>query len=252
MPCYELMPVLQNCLPHGGDGFAFVIQAGSSSALGGHAENLGYGGMLNSLAVEFDTWYNYNLNDYFEHHVAIQTGGLKANNPTHNSVYKIAHAVDGPVFTDGFAHTCRIRYDPIIQSAHLRDAALSAGSAVWGMLNNGSGVMQIFIDDFHRPLLVAPVKLDSIISLENSTFAYVGITASTGTSHQSVDIRSFRYRDVCPQDCNHVGACQRGVCTCELAFSGTSCEHFGRVKTPSTPVVSGGGAAAVQSSILPS
>lgn len=210
---------------------------------------------MNSLAVEFDTWYNYNLNDYFEHHIAIQTGGLKANNPTHNSIYKIAYSVEGPVFTDGLTHSCRIRYDPIIQSSHLQDAALNAGSAAWAMLNNGSGALQIFIDDFHRPLLVAPVKLDSIISLENNTFAYVGITASTGASHQSVDIGSFRYKDVCPHDCNNVGTCHRSVCTCEGAFSGASCEHFGRVKTSqssNTPVVTGGGAAALQSSTAPS
>ena len=42
---------------------------------------------MNSVAVEFDTWYNYELNDYYEHHIAIQTGGLNANNPTHNSVF---------------------------------------------------------------------------------------------------------------------------------------------------------------------
>jgi hypothetical protein len=231
---------LQNCLPHGGDGFAFVIQASNNSALGGHSENLGYGGIINSVAVEFDTWYNYDLNDFFEHHIAIQTAGLKANNPTHNSVYKIAHAVDGPVFTDGFTHVCRIRYDPVIQHSHMQDSAFNAGSAVWGMLHNGSGAIQIFIDDLHRPLLVAPVKLNDIITLENNTFAYVGITASTGHSHQSVDISSFRYQDVCPKDCHHVGTCKRSVCVCEAAFSGPSCQHFGKMKDadlPMSPVI---------------
>jgi hypothetical protein len=222
-------------LPHGGDGFAFVIQALNNSVLGGHSENLGYGGIMNSVAVEFDTWYNPDLNDYYEHHIAIQTGGLKANSPVHNSVHKIAYAVDGPVFTDGFTHVCRIRYDPVIQHSHMRDSAFNAGSAVWGMLNNGSGAIQIFIDDLHRPLLVAPIKLDDIILLENNTFAYVGITASTGKSHQSVDISTFRYQDICPYDCNNVGTCKRGVCSCEAAFSGSSCEHFGKVKATDPP-----------------
>jgi hypothetical protein len=216
-------------LPHGGDGFAFVIQALNNSALGGFSENLGYGGIMNSVAVEFDTWYNYALNDYFEHHIAIQTGGLKANNPKHNGLYKIAYAVHGPVFTDGFTHICRIRYDPVIQRSHLQDPAFNAGSAVWGMLNNGSGAIQIFIDDLHRPLLVAPIKLNDIITLQNNTFAYVGITSSTGQSYQTVDITSFSYKDVCPHDCNNVGICKRGICNCEGAFSGSSCEFFGKV-----------------------
>jgi hypothetical protein len=198
---------------------------------------------MNSVAVEFDTWYNYELNDYYEHHIAIQTGGLNANNPTHNSVFKIAFAVDGPVFTDGFTHVCRIRYDPIIQHSHMRDSAFNAGSAVWSMLNNGSGAIQVFIDDLQRPLLVAPIKLDDIISLENNTFAYVGVTASTGRSHQSVDISSFRYQDSCPNDCNNVGTCKRGVCSCEAAFSGASCQHFGKVRSTEPHVANGGAAA---------
>jgi hypothetical protein len=103
------------------------------------------------------------------------------------------------------------------------------------MLNNSFGVMQIFIDDFHRPLLVAPLKLDDIITLENNTFAYVGLTASTGQSYQSVDINSFSYKDACPNDCNNIGHCKLGVCVCEGAFSGASCEHFGIAKVAGPP-----------------
>jgi len=46
--------------PHrsrGGDGFAFVVQNQAPTALGEQGMQLGYGGIQNSLAIEFDTWY---------------------------------------------------------------------------------------------------------------------------------------------------------------------------------------------------
>lgn len=45
----------KSCAVHGGDGFAFVIHGdpADSAALGGDGEHLGYGGISNSLAIEF-------------------------------------------------------------------------------------------------------------------------------------------------------------------------------------------------------
>jgi hypothetical protein len=42
----------------GGDGFAFVIQNTSDVALGAGASSIGYSGIANSIAVEFDTTQN--------------------------------------------------------------------------------------------------------------------------------------------------------------------------------------------------
>ena len=48
----------------GGDGFAFVLHDnGFSHALGVGASSMGYGGIDNSIAFEFDTWYNSELGD---------------------------------------------------------------------------------------------------------------------------------------------------------------------------------------------
>lgn len=46
--------VHKSCTVHGGDGFAFVLHGdpAEASALGGDGEQLGYGGISNSLAVE--------------------------------------------------------------------------------------------------------------------------------------------------------------------------------------------------------
>ena len=54
----------ESCAVHGGDGFAFVIHRdrNETAAIGNPGRELGYGGIANSLAVEFDTWYNPDTN----------------------------------------------------------------------------------------------------------------------------------------------------------------------------------------------
>lgn len=65
---------------HGGDGFALVIHGNYESqpgqnvgqgihTLGEGGEGMGYHGIPNSLAIEFDTWYNPRTEDVFEDHV---------------------------------------------------------------------------------------------------------------------------------------------------------------------------------------
>ena len=48
----------ESCATAGGDGFAFVLHRdpSGSAALGTNGRGLGYEGIENSLAVEFDTW----------------------------------------------------------------------------------------------------------------------------------------------------------------------------------------------------
>lgn len=61
----------QSCKVHGGDGFAFVMHSdpNDTRALGGLGSSMGYGGLRNSLAVEFDTWFNAEDGDLFDDHV---------------------------------------------------------------------------------------------------------------------------------------------------------------------------------------
>src|SRR5882672_5046299 len=44
----------------GADGFAFLVQNSASAPIGGNGCKLGYHGIANSLAVEFDTYSNSN------------------------------------------------------------------------------------------------------------------------------------------------------------------------------------------------
>jgi hypothetical protein len=51
------------CSLGGGDGFAFVIQNLKRSALGIDRSGLGYSGLFDALAIEFDTWRDFSLDD---------------------------------------------------------------------------------------------------------------------------------------------------------------------------------------------
>jgi Ca2+-binding RTX toxin-like protein len=58
----------------GGDGLAFVIQT-SKTAIGGTGSNLGYAGITNSIAIEFDTYLSNSNNDINGNHVGLDLNG---------------------------------------------------------------------------------------------------------------------------------------------------------------------------------
>jgi hypothetical protein len=74
------------CVKRGGDGIALVIHNnGFPRALGASGAGMGYGGIDNSIAVEFDTWYNADLGDVYQNHIAVHTLGRQPNTPSSRS-----------------------------------------------------------------------------------------------------------------------------------------------------------------------
>jgi hypothetical protein len=69
-----------NIIPGGGDpadGMAFVMQNVANNALGGGGSSMGYAGLANSLAVEFDI---FNLGvESNANHIAVQSNGAQPN-----------------------------------------------------------------------------------------------------------------------------------------------------------------------------
>ena len=59
------------CRSRGADGLAFVIQGSSPVALGSAGAGLGYDGIDNGIAVELDSYFNYDLLDVFENHISV-------------------------------------------------------------------------------------------------------------------------------------------------------------------------------------
>lgn len=126
--CNILDDVNTYCRSRGADGFAFVIQNESPVALGLAGRGLGYEGINNALAIEVDTYSNFDEQDYYENHIAVMTMVIflqlfslifVSNNTlqgwrtniTANHSRSLATTTRVPDLTNG-EHTIRIRYDP--------------------------------------------------------------------------------------------------------------------------------------------
>jgi hypothetical protein len=151
----------------GADGIAFVIQNTSDTIIGEFGAGIGYAGIPNSIAVEFDTWYNSPGDDPDDNHIGIQTRGIKPNSSDHSQTLGITSKI--PKLEDGKVHIMRIVYE--------------------------KSIMKVFLDDSINPKITATINLDSLLSLDNGT-AWLGFTSSTGGAWAAHDIVSFGHRNV--------------------------------------------------------
>lgn len=135
-----------------GDGFAFVIQnaGGSSLPPDGVASGIGYKGLPNSVAVEFDTTYQDYENDPRGNHIAVHTRGT-AVNTTHGRALVGWVSLPGMRWHDQ-VHTVRIDYTP--------------------------GTLTLFLNGGEAPILEVDLDLDRRLRLDDGA-AWLGFTAST-------------------------------------------------------------------------
>lgn len=161
----------------GADGIAFVIQNSSPMISGGLGGGIGYDGIENSLAIEFDTFSNdslqiENLFDPNGNHIAIQSRGKLANSPRHSKENTLAIQKNVPTIrADGTIYYAMIDYN---------------------VERNKIRVFLDTVDLFTKPILVAEnVKIEEILNLENGTNAYVGFTSATGCAFENHDILSW-------------------------------------------------------------
>jgi hypothetical protein len=169
------------------DGFTFVL-AKNPTGLGGSGVGMGYSGVLNSVAIEFDTYNNtgYGLgNDdgNSSNHVSVDTNGVLANlsitnvygngscgfpsggTPNQND-YTVAGCMN-----NGNLWTASIGYDGTALTVTLKDP--------------GKGIVFTAIDHY---------AID-IASILGTNQAYVGFTAATGAGWQNHDIVNWHFAD---------------------------------------------------------
>ena len=153
----------------GADGIAFVIQNSSNTALGEYGDQIGYGGVPNSFAVEFDTWYNgpSEDNDPNGNHISVHTRGLLPNSG--HEAYSLGYTTTIPNMSDGNVHNVEISYSP--------------------------GTMRIFLDNDVTPRLTVPVNLATTLNLSNGT-AFVGFSAATYNAWENHDLLNWTYTAV--------------------------------------------------------
>ena len=152
----------------GADGIAFVIQNSSVSALGSTGGAIGYAtgfspGISNSLAVEFDTFWNWNV-DPDGNHISVQTAGAAPNSVDHAYSLGMTNAI--PNLKDGAVHSVKIGYMP--------------------------GTLTVYLDDLTTPALTVSVNLADTLALDSGT-AWIGFTSATGDGYEIHDIFNWSF-----------------------------------------------------------
>lgn len=148
--------------PAGADGIAFVIQNTNESIIGQLGGGIGYSGISNALAIEFDTYFNGDRNDPNDNHIAVQSNGRGPISEDHAYTLGIASSI--PTMEDGQNHVLRIEY---------------VGK-----------IFKVYLDDMKTPKIIRYVNLDSLLKLDNG-MAWLGFTSSTGGSYGNHDITAF-------------------------------------------------------------
>ncbi len=156
----------------GADGFAFVIQNVAPTAIGPGANGcrIGYDGLPNSVAVEFDTYFSTSceagfIGDPDDNHISVHTRGTLPNSVAESASIGVAPGLAD--FRTGQIHTVRVRYTP--------------------------GVLEVFYDNLDTPVLTTPFDLAGALTLDNGG-AFVGFTAATGGAWEAHEILSWSFQ----------------------------------------------------------
>ncbi|EEY66956.1 uncharacterized protein PITG_17841 [Phytophthora infestans T30-4] len=159
--------------------------------------NMGFSGLQNSLAVEFDTWYNDENagEDSFYDHVAIYSRGQDSNRDSESARISAAAVHD---LADGKVHVVKIRYYPELRYNYM--PYFSATENLAKFIKDVSegrrvGTLLVFMDNGindDKPILAIPINLAATLRLDSDE-AFVGFTASTSSSWQKHDVLGWYY-----------------------------------------------------------
>ena len=135
---------------------------------------MGYAGITNSLAVEFDTWDNnesgqFLVRDPDDNHVSVQTRGTETN--AEFKAFSLGLTPNFPELSDGQVHAVKIEYIP--------------------------GTLSIYVDDLQLPVLAVKTDLETLLTLDDGK-AWVGFTAATWNAFENHDILNWAFTGARP------------------------------------------------------
>jgi hypothetical protein len=151
--------------PNSSDGFTFTIQDSAPTALGAAGGALGYGGILKSVAIKFDTFKNFNFNDPSANCTGLFTGGA-------NPYGGINLTPSGVNLHDQDVMTATLSYDGTTLTETLKDTK----------------TLKTFS---HAYAVNIPAAVGGV-------FAYVGFTAATGDHFCNQDIINWKFTGTTP------------------------------------------------------
>lgn len=155
-------PGVSDGLGTGADGITFMLQTNSNS-VGGAGGGLGYQGIGNSVAIEFDTWNNGAGDNFSSNHVGIDVNGSLSS-------IALAEVIDD--MNNGAIWSAWIDYDSASQLLEVR-LAETASRPVAALLS---------------------ANLD-VANYLGSTNAYVGFSGATGSAWADQRILNWTLND---------------------------------------------------------
>ncbi len=163
------------------DGITFVLAA-SPSGLGSSGIGMGYSGVANSVAIEFDTFNNYGSlagEPNSSNHIAVDTNG-SLQNLAASSVY--GNASCG--FTNGSP----------AQNTYTAAGCMSNGNLWTATITYNGSLLNVSVLDPAKGTTFLAISNYSIniASLLGTNNAYAGFTASTGSGQENHDIVNWR------------------------------------------------------------
>ncbi|MBS0303967.1 MAG: PEP-CTERM sorting domain-containing protein [Proteobacteria bacterium] len=155
------------------DGLTFVLAKGTGG-LGDAGGGMGYSGVSNSVAIEFDTFDNGEVGG--SNHVALDTNG-SLNSLIVSSPYGLSQ--------------CDFSGD-----SHLSDGCMSNGK-LWSAFINYDGTTQnLNVSVQQQGMALISVISDytiDIATILGTNSAYVGFTAATGSAFENHDILNWKF-----------------------------------------------------------
>lgn len=177
----------------GGHGFAFVIQNQSPSAVGGVGADLGYSGLINSLAIEFDMHKDTVNQDPNDNHVSIHSRGQIGNSAVEQQPAGIGFGActGGPPGAEWLSTSVSNMKDGQVHSVEIS-------------YTGANRQLKITVDS--TVVLRCPINLQTALQLQlSSNSSYVGFTAATGQVSSDIVLTQWTLQDVmahgAPQEC---------------------------------------------------